>query len=79
MTDRKAKKKDGWFSRRHKTNGQHLKAKATREAIRDEGREALTVRMKARAGRTAGEQITVLNARLGLGAGAKRERKRLAS
>ena len=79
MTDRKAKRKDGWFSRRHKTNERHLKAKATREAVRDEGRGALTARVKARVGRTASEQITVLNARLGLGIGAKRERKRLAS
>lgn len=73
-------KPKGWFSRRHQTREAHEQARARYEA--HHGREARQFwaerRSTMRAERSPEKQTAELDARLGAGVGARRERARLA-
>lgn len=74
-------KRQGWYSRRHKTDEEHRQnlaanSLATRRQAR---REDAAVRNELRAMRTPQQQMALLNQRLGVGKGARKERERLAT
>lgn len=69
----------GQFSRRHKGAEAHLAAKAAKEAKVAAQATAFNKREAERVKRTPAEQIKRLDALLGVGKGAKRERARLAA
>lgn len=72
-------KPKGWFSRRHSTGQEHDKAATAYKA--EHGPEArqrkADERDQLRATRSPEEQLAVLDQRLGVGQGARRERARL--
>jgi hypothetical protein len=68
---------DGRFSRRHRTNENHLNAKAKAEAKVSDFHLMAQENAESRAKRSPAEQLAELDARLGKGQGAKRERARL--
>lgn len=77
MQNQKSNKPAGNFSRRHKDAGPHMAAKArnlAELAAHFERRDRLATE---RAARTPQEQLAELDARLGRGQGAIRERARL--
>lgn len=70
-------KKAGWFSRRHQTSEHHAKiVESKREKQQHRNLHAAELRA-ARDNRTAKEQVALLDQRLGVGVGAKKERARL--
>lgn len=77
----KTPEKKKQFSRRHATGEAHKEAQAT--YLAEHGREAhqrkAGERKEARDARTPQEQLKVLDERLGVGQGAKKERARLKS
>lgn len=72
-------KAQGWFSRRHQTDREHKEAVATYQA--EHGpmarKEKAVNRTQLRSEWSSGEQLAILDKRLGLGNGARRERARL--
>lgn len=74
------KKPKGWFSRRHETAEEHQEARW--DYLCEHGprarRERAEDRRLARASRSPQQQIALLDAKFGVGVGAKRERERLA-
>lgn len=68
-----------WFSRRHQSDAEHRAEQAERDAYRQTMALNIADRAAARAERTPKEQIAVLDQRLGVGQGAKRERARLSA
>lgn len=66
-----------WFSRDHQTSEAHLQASRAREERDRKKFFGPEERAKVRAERTPQEQLAVLDARLGVGIGAKKERARL--
>lgn len=67
----------GWFSRRHPDRVAHEQSRQNREKkVADQERRHDLMRA-ARAERSPEQQIAVLDARLGAGIGAKKERARL--
>jgi len=71
-------KPEGWFSRRHKTPEAHMTAVALKEANTQEQMDACAIRIEEAQARSSKEQLARLDARLGKGQGAKKERERLA-
>ena len=67
-----------WFSRRHKTAESHLSAQSAKEAKVARGVATMIRNIADRAIRSNREQVAVLDARLGRGVGARKERARLA-
>ncbi len=63
-----------WFSRDHQTSEAHMQAHRTREERDRKKFFGPEERAKARTNRTPQEQLAVLDARLGKGIGAKKER-----
>lgn len=74
-------KKQGWYSRRHRTSDAHVQnlADNSRKARKSQRREDAIARSKLRALRTPQQQMTRLNERLGVAIGAQKERERLAT
>lgn len=68
---------NGMFSRRHKTGEAHTAAKQARLADEKAQRDAFYTRQQAALSRTPQEQIKRLDALVGPGVGAKRERTKL--
>jgi hypothetical protein len=74
MTD---ESRSGWFSRRYQTSQQHLEAQAAKQAKWDAQDEDSAIRDEEARNRTPQQQLKRLDALLGKGEGAKRERARL--
>ncbi|MBI2109284.1 MAG: hypothetical protein HYT93_03890 [Parcubacteria group bacterium] len=70
-------KKEGWFSRRHRTSEAHDNVRNMRENKRIAKLKDARKRNEAAANRSPCEQIRRLDERLGSGIGAKKERARL--
>jgi len=70
-------KPTNWFSRRHQTGEAHSNAVATRISREMDYFDSIEERIKARASRSANEQLKTLDSILGKNVGAKKERARL--
>jgi hypothetical protein len=73
------KKLDGWFSWRHQTNAAHLETQRQRRQREQEKLSSAIERQQYRDSLSSAEQWARLDKRLGPGAGARKERARLAS
>ncbi len=75
--DYQSSKPPGWHSRRNQTSEAYeesYRARMDRESLMF---ETIEENKKARASRTSAQQLTLLDERLGVGIGAKKERKKL--
>lgn len=70
-------KKAGFFSRRHENSQAFVAAKESREAKTRNNRQNAEERARLAASRSPREQLELLDRRLGVGVGAKKERARL--
>lgn len=67
----------GWFSRRHETREAHKTAKERHQKFQQDKVQLAKVNRIARQQRTAMQQLALLDQRLGVGVGARKERARL--
>ena len=70
-------KQEGWFSKRHQTSAPHHAAQVAKAEKVARGVATMIRNTAERAVRSNREQIAVLDARLGPGQGARKERARL--
>lgn len=74
----KSNKPDGWFSRRHASRDAHDEARRNYRTKVDR-QIAAEVNAELRGKRSNSEQVAILDARLGAGQGARKERERLSA
>ena len=75
--DKKVARAKGWFSARHQTDEEFKKHQAHRELLEKGKLMSADVRKLVAAKRSPQEQLRLLDERLGVGVGAKRERAKL--